>query len=344
MIKKIANYTLRKVKEKTVSELEHNVADLGVKLERAQTENNRLISELTIEQRQREDSRSPFGGVFQISAKEVVTKIFSGFIMYLDPRDIAVVPHIILEGIWEREVTMAWLEVLKRRSDAIVLDIGANFGYFGLLAAQNLDKKAAKVVLFEANPNLLPYIHKTLSVNWLNENTVVEGLAVADKNGKAQLNVLEDYTGSSSMHTIEHLDAYLSHKMHIKAESVIDVQSTTIDSYCEKHGLPRIDIIKMDIEGYEEKAYQGMRQMVAASPDTIMFIEFTKDGYEQPKQFYDQMVKDFGNVYTIDSSGELVVPKNTSYESIFASVDDWIMLVFSKQPLVGTKHQAKTAG
>jgi FkbM family methyltransferase len=272
------------------------------------------------------------GGVLQTSGREVATKIFNDFIMYLDPRDIAITPHIVLEGIWEKWVTLAWLSILQKQ-DAIVFDIGANNGYYGMLAAKELDNKKGKVVLFEPNPNLLPYIHKTLSVNWLNENTIVEPLAVSDSNGTAQLNVLKDYTGSSSMHSLEYLDSYLSHKMQVEAEEVVEVRTVTIDSYCKSHNIDHVDIAIIDIEGYEEKAYQGMGKTIAASPDMIFFIEFTKNGYEHPKRFYDQMTKDFGNVYTLNTEGDFISPKDTSYESVLGSVEEYIMLVFSKHRL-----------
>jgi FkbM family methyltransferase len=330
-MRKLANKILIKVKEKTLSDLENKVASLETKLEDTQNENNRLIRELIIEQRQRE-AKDLHGGLFQISSREVATRIFNGLIMYLDPNDIAVVPHIILEGIWESQITKAWLSVINK-PNAVVFDVGANFGYFGMLAAQNLDKKKAKVMLFEANPNLLPYINKTLSVNWLNENTRVEGIAVSDAIGTAQLNVLEDYTGSSSMHSVEYLDSYLSHKMQIKAEKVINVKTVTIDDYCAKNNINHIDIMKMDIEGYEEKAYEGMRKTVKKSPEMILFVEFTKDGYQNPKKYYNKMLQDFGHVYTIGPEGEFVLPSDTSYEEVAGNVDDWIMLVFSQKVL-----------
>lgn len=331
------NQLLDKLKARLVTDLEKRVDNLAAELEMAQNETNRLVRELIVEQRLRED-RDLSGNTFHISDKEVATRIFNDLIMYLDPRDIAVVPHIILEGIWEKQITQTWLAVLQQR-DAIVFDIGANFGYFGMLAAQVLDRKKAKVVLFEANPELLPYIHKNLSVNWLNENSIVEGIAISDVNGTAQLNVLEDYTGSSSMHDIKYLDTYLSHKMHIKADKVIEVPTTTIDDYCQKRGIKRIDVMKMDIEGYEEKAYHGMVKMVKISPNMILFIEFTKDGYARPEQFYKQMLADFGTVYTIGPKGELVAPKDTSYKSVIGGAEDWIMLVFSKQRLPHIKQQ-----
>jgi FkbM family methyltransferase len=258
--------------------------------------------------------------------------------MYLDPKDIAVVPHIILEGIWERQITEAWRRVMDEMDIKTVYDIGSNFGYFGMLAAQKVNKENGRVVLFEANPRLVPYIHKNLSVNWLNENTVVANVAVSDKNGTEVLNVLEDYTGSSSVHSMEKLTSYLSHKMSVKAEESVEIPAVTIDSYSKSEKIDTIDLIKMDIEGYEEKAYFGMRKMIKASPKTVLFIEFTKDGYDDPKALYDMLLSDFGHIYTINGEGGLEKPKKNSYDDIVVPAADWVMLVFSKTSLSFTAN------
>jgi FkbM family methyltransferase len=324
MIRKVA----RDLTDKAKVRLTRDIAKQLDTLRDQVNESIRLMNELIIEERKRE-SKHLSGGMYRTSDREIATKIFDDSIMFLDPNDIAVAPHILLEGIWERPVTTAWIDNLTRR-DLVVFDIGANFGYFGMLAAARLDRKKSKVVMFEANPNLLPYIDKTLSVNWLHENTVVEGLAVSDRKGHVELNILADYIGSSSVHSVSELDKYLSHKMQIKAQEVISVPTISIDEYCKSNGIKRIDRMKMDIEGYEDVAYAGMRNIVKASDDMMLYIEFTKDGYKDPKKFYNQMLQDFGNVNLIDPQGKLVNPENTDYDSVMGSVSDWVMLVFSK--------------
>ena len=271
-------------------------------------------------------------GIMQLSEKEIATKIFNDLIMYLDPRDLAVVPHLVLERIWEREITYAWLSVLNN-PNSVVIDIGANFGYYGMLAAQRLDKEKGKVVFFEPNPELHYYIHKTLSVNWLNENSVVENMGLAEASGTAQLHILEDYVGSSSMHSVEQLSSYLSEQMHLKAQSVITVPTVTLDEYCKTHDIKKVNYVKMDIEGYEEAAYLGMKQIVKSSPEMILFLEFTKGGYKDPRGFYGKLRTDFAHVYEIEKDGTLLSPRDPSYEALIAPTKVLIFLVFSKKPI-----------
>ncbi len=301
--------------------------DLGTKIDRnyeTQLSINHSHLELLNEIR----DRGKNSGSLVLSEKEMVTKIFSGLLMYLDPRDMAISIPIALDGIWEHRITAAWLSVVGPNDT--VFDIGSNNGYYGALAAQKTDKKKSQVILFEANPHLIPYIKKTLAANWLNEQSTVENLAVADKEGKLELHVLKDYIGSSSVHSTEHLKKYLGDKMHLETEEVVKVRSTSIDMYCDEHSIHSVDAMIMDIEGFEDKAYAGMRKTVLASPRATLFIEFTRESYADPKGFYELMLKDFGHVYVLDDDGYIVKPKNTAYEAIVGAGDDWVMPIFSK--------------
>lgn len=278
-------------------------------------------------------------GTLVLSESEMITKIFSGLKIYTDPRDVAVAPHLALDTIWEHQITAAWLATVKPNDT--VIDIGANFGYFGALAAQLSDKKHSKVILFEANPQLIPYLKKTLAVNWLNEQSVIENLAVSNKAGTVTLNLLEDYIGSSSIQTTEQLNSYMHDKMYLETKEKINVKAVSLDDYCKEKGILQVDLIKMDIEGYEETAYQGMRNVISASPNATMFIEFTKEGYKDPKGFYDQLLKDFGNVYVIAEDGYIEKPKNSRYETIVGRGDDWVMPIFSKNPNLANRTRGK---
>lgn len=268
-------------------------------------------------------------GTIQIGPNEIITKIFTGIKIFLDTRDISVTPHLALDGIYEGHISNAWLSLID--SDSTVIDIGANFGYFGALAAQRTDKKKSKVILFEANPNLIPFIRKTFAVNWINEQSVIENIALSSKDGTATLHVFKDYIGSSSLHDAAFIDSFMHGKMHTETQEEVKVKTTTLDNYCKKNGIKTVDLIKMDIEGFEEEAYTGMQGVVKSSPNLTLFIEFTKQSYKDAKGFYERMLSDFGNVYTIDELGKLHKPKDTSYQSMINYSDDWVMPVFSKR-------------
>lgn len=276
------------------------------------------------------EKRVKNSGIIHLSDEEIIVKIFSGLKMYLPTRDHAITPHLALDGIWEHRITAAWLAVMQPQFT--VLDIGANNGYYGALAAQHTDKKHSKVVLFEANPHLIPYIQRTLNVNWLNEQTTLENLAVSDRETELTLHMLRDYVGSSSVHSDEHVDRYMHGKMKVETVEAITVNAVSVDGYCKKNNIKTVDLVIMDIEGYEDTAYAGMRDTIAASPNATLFLEFTRAAYADARAFYATMLADFGHVYVLDDEGYIIKPKDAGFETVIGDADDWVMPIFSKNP------------
>jgi FkbM family methyltransferase len=281
------------------------------------------------------NDRTKNSGTVVLSSKEMISKIFSGLKIYLDPRDLAVSLHLALDAVWEHRITAAWLAVVK--DDDIVVDIGANFGYFGVLAAQKTDKKRSKVIFFEANKNLIPYVQKTLNINWLNEQCVIENLAIGNRKEKLTLHVLKDYLGSSSVQSMQEVNRYMGNKMPLELAEDIQVDAVTLDEYCKENKIETVNLIKMDIEGFEDKAYAGMRKIIKKSPDVTLFIEFTKEAYKEPEAFFMQMLEDFGNVYIINEEGYILKPARNNYANVVGNSDDWTMPIFSKNPNLANK-------
>lgn len=279
--------------------------------------------------------RQKNSGTIVLSEDTSISKIFSGLKIFMDPRDIAVFPHLALDGVWEHRITGAWLKTV--RTTDTVIDIGANFGYYGALAAQITDPKASKVILFEPNPHLINYIDSTLSVNWLREQSIIENKAISDNKGTLTLHLLEGYIGSSSLHSAQEVNSLMGKKMVAKTKEKIKVETITLDEYCIKNSIKQVDLIKMDIEGFEERAYKGMRKIVSQSPEVTLFVEFTPGAYKNPKKLFETMLSDFGNIYQIEDDGHMTKITSPVYESLAGDSNDWVMFVFSKRPDIATR-------
>lgn len=313
---------INRIKDRTrayADRLIHTVrVDIGVVNSRLDGIENRVMSQTQ-------------GVIMPINEKMIIARIFSGLKICLDPRDVALVPHLAIDGIWEESMTKAWLSQLA--PNQVVMDIGANFGYYGLLAAQQVYSKGQKTIFFEANPDLIDYIKRTLSINGLHEFCVVENLAIADKKGNANLTILDDFIACSTLHTEAHLDKYLHGKMPISTAKTVQVSTVTIDEYCLEKNISKVDLVKLDIEGFEENAYQGMKNTIATSPNLIVFLEFTAKSYENPAAFYKQISKDFKYIYTINDQGGLEQCSHLSYVQMFGPEVLFKMIVISNKKL-----------
>ena len=103
---------------------------------------------------------------------------------------------------------------------SVVYDIGANVGYFSLLAAV-LSGSDGKVVAFEPLPRNIHYLKRHIQLNRLGNIEVIEA-AVSDRTGRAYF----DLGASSAMG-------------HIADEGEIEVQLVALDPLLEEDACPR---------------------------------------------------------------------------------------------------------
>ncbi len=164
--------------------------------------------------------------------------IVDGLTFYIDPLDslaLTITPY-------EPDITAIINKHIEPTS--IVLDIGANIGYHTIFAA----KRAKQIYAFEPEPRNFDLLKKNIQTNDC-ENVVAVNIAVSDVSGAVELRIAEENRGGHSMvYGEEEIRNY-------GVREVVSVPSITIDDYL-KGG--RVDFIKMDIEGAEGLALQGM--------------------------------------------------------------------------------------
>ena len=158
----------------------------------------------------------------------------------------------------EPESIRFWID--RAATAGVVLDVGANSGLFALAAAA---VGAGEVHAFEP----LPRVHAILAGNvasnpqlplqaWPVAVGAFDGVAdLFDPGGEAPSSA-----SLSPKFAAEHFDAVPVEK--------VDVMS--IDSFCAGRGIDRVDLIKIDVEGYEVNTLRGMQRIVAASSPAIL--------------------------------------------------------------------------
>jgi FkbM family methyltransferase len=167
--------------------------------------------------------------------------------MYVDDKDSL---DLTRKGVYEYEETQLIKKILK--SDSIVLDIGANIGYFTLIMA----KRAKLVYAFEPEPRNFHILQKNTEINNI-KNAKLYNAAVTEASGTSTLYLCDSNRG---MHRIYQSDWC--------REGTTEVKTIRIDDI-----IDHADFIKIDVEGAELGVLKGMRKILEKRK-SIALMEF----------------------------------------------------------------------
>ncbi len=131
----------------------------------------------------------------------------------------------------------------------VVLDCGANVGTFARFA---LDAGAAKVVAIEPAPDNIECLRRNFAKEIAGGRLVIYPKGVWDKDD--MLEFLVDPENQAA-------DSFVIHREG--AQATVKLPLTTIDKIVAELGLPKVDYIKMDIEGAEVRAIRGAKGTIA---------------------------------------------------------------------------------
>lgn len=188
------------------------------------------------------------------------------FQMLLDTNDTGISRTLLQFGIKEEVSTKSFrteLQQLKGEIDGEItmLDIGANIGYYTLLEADVLGERA-KIFSIEPSPRNIDILKRNVELNDFTAQVAVHQQAIGDRDGEAEL-YLADRSNWHSIHQIE------GHNESINIEMV------TVNKFLSDQGLSpdSINVVRMDVEGFEVEIFQEMDQMLASETPLLVFIE-----------------------------------------------------------------------
>jgi FkbM family methyltransferase len=179
----------------------------------------------------------------------------SGATLHLNPRT----GHDYFHGDVEPEVQVVLRKYL--RPGMTVYDIGANIGFFSLLAAR-LVGSAGGITAFEADPEIAARLRENVARNQDAPISVEEKAVWSSSNpvffARADAEVSPD---RGLGHVIDN-DAERS------APGTIRVQAVSVDEYVRKSGAP--DFIKCDVEGAEVEVFRGATKLLREKQPLIL--------------------------------------------------------------------------
>lgn len=213
-----------------------------------------------------------------------VAQVLGTLRMCVNTEDYSLAPCLIMDGYWESWVTKAFA-MGGDLSGKVVLDIGANHGYYALIAAK---LGASLVVAYEPQAKLAECIRRSVFMNGVKDVLMVQECAVGESFGTASICLPTHGVSQRGSAFLQSVDSELEEtlvELPWSEEEDTDpgLLAHRIDT-CRVEPLSpellmRADIVKIDAEGFEQKIWRGapFEKMKSGS---VVFLEYTACSYE----------------------------------------------------------------
>ena len=202
-------------------------------------------------------------GSIYLGGHVAMTFLTNGYRAFVDTRSLDVGVHLLHGGSWETHYTEAFKRML--RPGAAVVDVGANLGWYTLVAAPIVGA-TGRVFAVEPNPGLARLVQESVHTNGFLGWTQVYQVALSDAPGVVDLIYDPDMPGGGIIRPASYA---LSHVRSTGTR----VAAVRLDALLAEHAGP-VDVLKMDIEGWEGVALQGMTAILDRSPGLRMLVEW----------------------------------------------------------------------
>lgn len=157
------------------------------------------------------------------------------------------------------------IELLKKhiKQNDIVLDIGANIGFYATILSDIVGEKGL-VHCFEPDSKNFEHLKKTTADF---KNIKINNKAVGPKTEKLKIYTSKNLNVDHRTYKPEEYD------------KEIEIDAVSIDDHLAAD--PKVDFIKMDIQGFEIQAIQGMQTILDKNKDIKLISEFWPYGLKK---------------------------------------------------------------
>lgn len=180
----------------------------------------------------------------------------------------------------------------------IVVDIGANIGFWTLVFAE-LVGKSGHVFAFEPGPENFRILQKNVEINNL-QNVTLSSKAISDKPSKTKLFL--SYESND-------------HRIYDPKDNreAVEIETITLDEYF-KNFDQKINFIKTNIQGSDHAALIGMHEILQKSPSIKLVMEFYPELLEgmnsSAEKFITTLTEEGFTVYNFLDNNNLEIPIN----------------------------------
>jgi FkbM family methyltransferase len=231
-----------------------------------------------------------------------------GFKIFVDPNDNCG-GRLYYWGSYEPEQTAVFKQLLDELRPSTFIDIGANIGYYSLLAAAHSE---ASIYAFEPSPRIADSLARSVSVNTFKDRIHPVRKAASKEKGTLAFFVNENPHNFGLGSIVQTVDA--STRVTVECCAPDDELTTDLG--------PSV-LCKVDVEGAEYSALQGMQRILTTSHPTLIVevhpVELKEAG-SSSEQVCD-LLRSFGyKLSTLDNSGEI-----TDYAALPDDDNYWVL-------------------
>lgn len=192
----------------------------------------------------------------------ILTQTLHSLKYFVDPDDLIITPQMVIYRQWEADVSEAFHHLCG--PDTVFVDVGANFGYFTVLAANLITNRGSgRVFSFEPNPKLADLLRRNIEINWSIAPVSFHQAAVADAPGELQLYVPKGHGANASLSPPEGVESV-----------AVVVPAVRLDDTLPADLI--VDFMKVDVEGHELSVLRGARGVIARSPNIRLIMEWSR--------------------------------------------------------------------
>lgn len=183
----------------------------------------------------------------------------------LNPHD-PVVSGALAMGVYENEEINLFARIVQ--PGMTVVDVGANLGAYSAVALDRLQGQGQLLAIEPAKENFL-WLKRNLKQNrGLSPKVRVHAVraALSNKAGVAVLHKNPANKGDNRLYPDNLLAA------------TEKVKTITLDALCRQKQIRSIDVLKIDVQGFEGRVLAGAHQILRKSPECRLFCEFWAEG------------------------------------------------------------------